>query len=330
MSNWKRKIIFLVMVIAFLLLIPWVLMISFGYTLGNSFSFVKTGGIYIHSEIPSTSVFINGKYIKDNGILMKNILVQKLKPNQYYEIEIQKENYQSWIKKVYVYPSLVSEGHVLMLPNEFMKREIMPFFDKDGKGVVSPVTGFTKIKKTVDGRIIPENQDYIDTVTLFEGENPFEIKVPEVIKSTSVAITTKEELTPQHYKDLGIKDPKKLKNLIETSDEISWLKDGNIVLYWTDKTENIPYYYCGGEKERLCSEEIILDWVDEIKRFEYLPSRNDVWIVLTNGGIYAVEVDPRSERNIQKIYIGENLDFRISSNGNLLVKDKGAFIELAL
>jgi len=186
-------------------------------------------------------------------------LVQKLKPNQYYKIEIHKDGYQSWIKTIYVYPSLVSEGHVLMLPNEFVKREIFPFFDKDGKGVHSPIKNFTKVKKTKDGRIIPENQEYINIVTLFEGQNPFEIKVPEIIKSTRIATSTKEVIVPEKYIKLGIKDPTKLENLIETSDEISWIEDGNIILYWTDKTENIPYYYCDGEEERLCNEEITLD-----------------------------------------------------------------------
>ncbi len=329
-SKNKRKIILLGMFFVFVILGPWILMLSLGYRLDDAFSFVKTGGIYVHSEISNVSVFVNGKYIKENGNIFRNILIQKLKPNQYYKIEINKDGYQSWIKDIYVYPSLVSEGHILMLPNEFEKREVFPFFDSEGNGVSSPISGFTKIKKTATGRIIPENQEYIDIITLFEDENPYEIKIPELVRSTSTATSTKEKDLPDYYEELGIEDPEDLKNLVETSNEISWLQNGNIVLYWIDKNESIPYYYCGGEEDRLCNEEIILDWGDEIKKFEYLPGRNDVWIVLVNNGIYAVEVDSRSQRNIQKIYIGDNLDFEISQNGNLLIKDKGSFFELAL
>jgi hypothetical protein len=330
LNKIKRKILLSSLVILFLILAPWVLMISFGYKIDDVTGLVKTGGLYIHSEIPNSSVYINGEYIKNNNTIFKNVLVQKLKPNQFYKIEINKEGYQSWVKKIYIYPSLVSEGHVLMLPNEFVKREIFPFFDKDGNGIPNPTSSLTKIKKTKSGRIIPENQEYIDAVTLLEGENPYEIKVPELISSTSSATSTKEEILPNYYIELGIKDPKKLKNLIETSDEISWIKDGDVVLYWINKIESIPYYYCDGEEVRLCDKNIVLDWGDEIKKFKYLPGRNDVWIILVNSGIYAVEVDPRSQRNIQKIYLGDNLDFEISKKGNLLIKDKDSLFELAL
>ena len=61
-----------------------------------------------------------------------------------------------------------------------------------------------------------------------------------------------------------------------------------------------------------------------------MPGRNDVWIVLVQDGIYAVEVDSRSKRNIQPIYLGKDLDFRLDGSGNLIVKDKGSFIELDL
>ena len=110
-------------------------------------------------------------------------------------------------------------------------------------------------------------------------------------------------------------------------------------MHWIDKIENIAFYYCnplsrslinGDQEERICNEEIVLDWADDIKRFDYYPGRGDVWIVLTSGGIYAVEVDPRSGRNIQPIYEGLNLDFRLNNVGNLIVKDKGSFIEVDL
>jgi hypothetical protein len=314
-GDLKRKIIFTTLLFIFLILVPFILMLSLGYKkLDDALSFTKTGGIYIHSELLDTSVFLNGKYYKNNGILARNTLIQKLKTNQYHKVEVHKEGFQSWIKDIYVYPGLVSEGHVLMLPNILEKKEIFPFFDKDGNGVSSPVVGFTKIQKTKAGRIIPENQEFIDAVTLFEGENPYEIKVPEIVKSTSAGTSTIDKDIPEYYVKLGIKDPEDLDNLIENSDEISWLKNGNIVLYWTDKIENIPYYYCDGKEEKICKDEIVMDWKDSIIKFNYLPGRNDVWVVLVSSGVYAVEVDPRSQRNIQKIYSGENLDFEISEN----------------
>jgi hypothetical protein len=330
LRNWQRRILLFALIILFLILGPWILLSSFGYKLDDVKGFVKTGGLYIHSEVPNSSLYINGKYVKDNGAIIRNVLVQKLKPNSKYKVEMYRDGYHGWVKELYVYPSLVSEAHVLMLPEEFERREIFPFFDAEGNGVYTPVVGLTKISKTLDGRIIPENEEFINVVTLFEGENPYEEKIPELKTSTSTATTTVEKTLPEHYERLNITDPEDLENLIETTDEISWIHDGNIVLYWIDEMESIPYYYCDGELERICNEEIILDWSNEIKRFAYYPGRNDAWIVLVQDGIYAVEVDPRSQRNIQPIYIGNNLDFRLDGSGNLIVKDRGSYFELDL
>lgn len=330
LNKWKRRILLIALLIIFLVLTPWILMNSFGYRFDDSFKVLKTGGLYLHSEIPNTSVYINGKYIKDNGALIRNVFIQKLKPNSNYKIEVYRDGFHGWVKELYVYPGLVSEGHVLMLQEEFETREIYPFFNEKGEGVYSPVPGFTKVSKTTKGRIIPENKEYIDIVTLFEKENPYEEKIPEVIESENVLDEEVKPELPEYYAEHGITDPELLDNFIETSDEISWLKDGNIVLYWIDKLESIPYYYCGGTLERICNDEIILDWVNPIKKFAYLPGRGDAWIVLVEDGIYAVEVDPRSQRNIQPIYLGNGLDFEINNSGNLIVKNQGSYFELDL
>jgi hypothetical protein len=330
LNKWKRRILLIALLLLFVILTPWILMNSFGYRLDDALNVVKTGGLYLHSEVPNTSVYINGKYIKDNGALIRNVFIQKLKPNSSYKIEVYKDGFNGWVKELYVYPGIVSEGHVLMLPEEFEIREIYPFFNEEGEGVYSPVPGFTKVSRTLDGRIIPENGEYINVITLFEGENPYEPKVPEVVESENILNEEVEQELPDHYLELGIEDPELLDNLIETSDEISWLQNGDIVLYWIDKLESIPYYYCGGIEERICNEEIILDWQNEIKRFAYYPGRSDAWIVLVNDGIYAVEVDPRSQRNIQTIYLGQGLDFRLDGSGNLIIKDQGSYFEIDL
>lgn len=341
LTKIKRKILLLALIVVFLILGPWILLNSFGYKLDEAFGIVKTGGLYLHTDLSGASVYVGGEYIKDNGVLFRDVFVQKLKPNQTYKIEVYRDGYNGWVKEIYVYPSLVSEGNVLMLPLEFEKREIFPFSDAEGNGSYTPISGLTMVRKTSDGRIIPENQEYIEIVTLFEGENPYQIKKPEIKISENVSTSTSKKELPEHFEKLGIENPDNLESLIETSNEISWLENGNIVLYWVDEMENITFYYCrpqelekfsllSEDKKRVCNNQIILDWEDEIERFEYYPGRGDVWIVLVDSGIYAVEVDPRSDRNIQKIYEGDNLDFRLDDSANIIVKDKGSYFELAL
>jgi hypothetical protein len=97
-----------------------------------------------------------------------------------------------------------------------------------------------------------------------------------------------------------------------------------------DDIASIPYYYCDGEENKVCVNKITLDWKDEIKKFDYLPGRDDVWLVLTAGGLYAVEVDGRSDRNIQTIYKGPNLDFRLTQTDRLIIKEGSRFFEINL
>ena len=90
----------------------------------------------------------------------------------------------------------------------------------------------------------------------------------------------------------------------------------------------IPYYYCL-EPEN-CQSKIILDWGDEIKKFDFLPGRNDVFLALVNSGLYAVEADGRSNRNVQIIYAKKIDDFLIGQNNKIFVRQGDKFFELTI
>jgi hypothetical protein len=75
---------------------------------------------------------------------------------------------------------------------------------------------------------------------------------------------------------------------------------------------------------------IVLDWTDPIKAFDFLPGRDDVLVVLTENGLFAVEVDDRSERNVHPIYEKRGIDFRKSENDRIIVKDGNVFYEISL
>ena len=317
----QRSISMLILAFVFLLIAPIILLISLGYRLDNEFSIQKTGGIFVHSDVANSSVFVDGEYLKESGIFIRNTLIQDLTPNKKYLIEVHKEGYQSWTKEIFVYPSIVSEGRVLLLPNEFVRREVFQYVDEN-----DVATSTVPSKKQTK----PNNPEYISFAALFASST-------KATSTRAVATSTIATATPQQQKsdlqlffeDLTIVDFEKLPNLIIDGKEVSWLMNGNINLYWIDDLASIPYYYCGGE-ERLCVKNITLDWKDDIKRFEYLPGRNDVWIVQIQNGIYAVEVDGRTERNIQKIYEGKNLDFRLSQNDRIIVKEGARFFEINL
>lgn len=309
--------------IVFVLIAPLIVLYSLGYTLDDQFTFQKTGGIFIHSNISTTAVFIDDEFFKTNGIFIRNTLIQDLVPNKKYLIEVNKDEYQSWRKEIYVYPSIVSEGTVFMLPAVFEKREIFKYVDSTGIATSTPLIK-TQIKAT--------NPEFISVSELFASSTKIVAEKPKSATSTVATNSIPEQKSDIElfFETLEIPNYEKLNNLIVNGEEVSWLDNGNINLYWMDSLSSVPYYYCDGEEERICTNTITLDWGDEIMRFEYLPGRNDVWIVLTSHGIYAVEVDGRTTRNIQTIYIGENLDFRLTQTDLLIIKEKSNFFEINL
>lgn len=321
LTRRQRSISMLILALLFILIAPVILLLSLGYRLDNEFSLQKTGGIFVHSDVSNSSVFVDGEYLKDSGIFIRNTLIQDLTPNKEYLVEVHKDGYQSWVKKIFVYSSIVSEGRVLLLPNEFDKREVFQYLDENDVATSTPPSK-TQVK--------PTNPEYISFAALFASST--KATSTKAIATTTVATATPEEQKSDlqiFFEDLAITNFEKLPNLIVDGKEVSWLMDGDINLYWIDDLTSIPYYYCGGE-ERLCVKNITLDWADDIKRFEYLPGRNDVWIALTQNGIYAVEVDGRTQRNIQKIYEGKNLDFRLSQNDRIIIKEGARFFEINL
>lgn len=323
LTKKQRLTSILLLGIVFVLIAPVIVLYSLGYTLDDQFTFQKTGGIFIHSDISNTSTFIDEEFFKTNGIFIRNTLIQDLVPNKKYLIEINKDGYQSWRKDIYVYPSIVSEGTVFMLPNIFEKREILKYVDKSGVATSTPIIK-TQIKAT--------NPEFISISELFASSTKVITEKPKQATTTVATNSALEQKSDIElfFDTLKISNFEKLDNLIVNGKEVSWLDKGNINLYWMDDLSSVPYYYCDGEEERVCKNSITLNWEDEIKRFEYFPGRNDVWMVLTSHGIYAVEVDGRTTRNIQTIYLGENLDFRLTQADLLIIKEKSTFFEINL
>lgn len=210
-----------------------------------------------------------------------------------------------------------------MLPNEYEVKEILPYI-VDGEATDVAPTKTTK----------PNNEQFLEVVALFKPvveKTP--IKAPVVSKPTTSTQEVEEpEITKTKldlfFESIQIEDQTKLKNLIINDKEVSWLTDSGIILYWTDTQTIAPYYYCR-DVERDCKTMATLDWSD-ITRFDYFPGRNDVWIVATVDGIYAVEVDQRSQRNVQTIYKGKDIDFRLADGGRLIIKDGASYFEINL
>lgn len=111
----KRRIMFLLSVLIFLIVVPFVLLYSYGYRISSDFNLIKTGGLYVSSPVSGSQIFINNELERETNILQAGLFLQSLKPDD-YSVIIAKDGYWPWTKKLTVKEQMVTEARALLLP----------------------------------------------------------------------------------------------------------------------------------------------------------------------------------------------------------------------
>jgi hypothetical protein len=306
LSAKRRTFSVLALLIVFLLGTPFLLAYSTGYRFSfEQFSFVKTGGIFIHADLAGTRVFIDDEFIESNGSILRNTLVQNLESDRLYRVRIEKDNYLPWYKDLYVYPNLVTEGRIMMLPIEIPFERIAPTLEEQVTGTSTKPT-----KQTKTG--IP-NPAYVAAIDLFATTTVKDAAPTALEQSIDklVASTTIESLLPDYMQALNIPDLESKEELQEQWRMVAWLEGGNLHLTWAGTKDATPFFFCD---VRGCRDRIIVSLDTDIEHFAFYPGRNDVFVVETMDHIFAVEADDRSKPNVQTIYEGEQPTFRLLGN----------------
>lgn len=314
LSKKSRSTSLIVLLIIFIVAVPFLLAYSSGYRLDfEDFTFEKTGGVFIHSNLSETKVFINGEFVEAGGLFLKNVLVQNLKSNEAYTIRVEKEGYLPWYKDLLVSPNLVTEARILMLPIEIPFEKIEQFTWVPNK---DPNVKATSTKTTTS--------DYKETLEIFTSTSTVSTNAlvfeKEIIKATSTkakATSTIEFKIPDYIKDLKIVGIENKKQLKEYNKMIAWLEGGNVHVVWSGDYESTPFFMCDTES---CKEKIVISLDTDIRDFDFYPSRNDAFVVATQNHIFAVEADDRSEQNLQTIFKGQKPEFKLDGS-TIFVKD---------
>lgn len=315
LSKTYRQSVFVIMIVLFIIGTPILIGYSKGYRLGDALSLVQTGGIYLHSDLSDTSVYVAGNFVEHNGAFLRNTFMQDLTPGKRYDIWVEKPGYQSWIKTLRVKANLVTEARVLMLPQEFEWHTI--------PATTSVAVGLTARSSTTT-RLV-ENPEYTARAEHFlDDKDQFEVEVATTtyttVKGKKLATTTtiSEYVFPSWMETFASTTHLGEKHMVrEREGMVVWLDQGDLSASWARENDPVPFFFC----DKLCYTRLSIDWYEPILRFEFFPNRNDVVILGTSRGIYAVELDNRSQRNIQTILEEPNLDFRLDGDGTLTVFD---------
>lgn len=119
MNFKKRRVLFIISLISFLIIGPLVVLYSQGYKFDfQNRKFVQTGGIFIKAYPSDCQIYINNELKAKTGLFTGTTLITNLLPKRYY-IEVKKDGYFSWTKNLDVEEKKVTDAkNVCLIPNK--------------------------------------------------------------------------------------------------------------------------------------------------------------------------------------------------------------------
>lgn len=119
MQKQTRRLLFYSLAAVFIIVVPFLLAHSLGYTFDfYKRSVEKTGGIFIKSKLPRLSIFVNGALAKETSLLGGGAILTGITPGTHL-LRIEKAEYRPWSKTVNVLPEIVTElRNIILVPEK--------------------------------------------------------------------------------------------------------------------------------------------------------------------------------------------------------------------
>ena len=151
----QRTLIFAVLLLAFLLSLPVFIFYATGYRydfFGESPSITATGGLYISSEAEDAAIYVDETEVDNARVFRKAAYIQGLEPGL-HRVHVQGEGLHTWVKKLRVYPQIVTEAEAFNLPVIPQVRLVTKYTTQDNSPVMvvknSSVVPYTKASTTL-------------------------------------------------------------------------------------------------------------------------------------------------------------------------------------
>lgn len=144
----RRRIFFYASLAAFIVIAPFLILYSLGYTFDIRQRIVKeTGGIFIKTNQAGFTVSLNNGAIEKSTILARGLLLGNLLPGQYH-LHIKKDGYQSWEKVVLVTQFNVREiRDIILLPDPLIQETAALWNEEENfeRAFISPTAQYAAI-----------------------------------------------------------------------------------------------------------------------------------------------------------------------------------------
>ncbi len=138
MHGLKRFLIFLFFAIIFIILLPFLVLYSTGYKLGEGLSLVSTGGMYVYYPHSGALIYLDHDLAEETSLFERGIFIDDLYPKS-YELEVVKDGYIPWKKTLEIKERMVTEAYPYLVPETSSTSSIPEIIKTDAGGIINPL-----------------------------------------------------------------------------------------------------------------------------------------------------------------------------------------------
>lgn len=366
LAYWHRKLIFILLLLAFLLSLPAFMFYATGYRydfFSLSPSITATGGLYIAAEAPNSSIFVDEAEVLNARVFRNASYIQGLVPNP-YRVHVQSPGLHTWVKNLTVYPYIVTEAESFNMPLVPQVRPVTAYQTIEGEAVFMGSSSTPAVLSLASSTL--DFMATTSTATSSYRSNAEFILLTELFAekaSTTLALSKQNESKEAFsFSTTTVADEEEV--VMATTTVVS----NNIALYESEGAlyavalgvgRQVPHYFCTSQVEidaalnlektlvpeegtlffentltelrnntRECRSSIKMDIQGQtLVDFTFFPNTEDLVLMQLERGIYVVEIDDRGWQNAQILYPGTNLSF-VVNGGSIFVKDGELFLEV--
>lgn len=354
LSLWRRKIVFALLLLAFLLCLPVFIFYATGYRYDFSDRtpiFTATGGFYVSAEAPDNKIYIDDELVTNARTFRDASYIQGLEPGR-HRLHVQAPGMHTWVKELEVYPHIVTEVESFNIPLVPQVRLVSQYVDSSGQAVFSPgststavfsvasTTNEYTVATTTSTSSLRSNQEFTLLQDLFD-EQASTTALRAALKEINITGTFGFSTTSA--KNLTLEEEA---TSTVARDALSLIVRGEDIyaVLQTNNTRLIPNYFCSEQmivaeaapdtipkdgqyetvipvtvevSDRLnCRTEIKIDRKGKaVVDFDFSPMTTNLVILQLTDGIYVTEVDDRVWQNSQILYGGDDLEFIVYREG---------------
>jgi hypothetical protein len=365
LAYWRRKVIFIVLLLAFIFSLPAFMFYATGYrydVFSGSPSITATGGIYITADAVDSSIYINENEVTNARIFRNASYIQGLQPGL-HRVHVQAPGLHTWVKNLSVYPHIVTEAEAFNLPLVPQVRLVTEYRTQSGEAIFMVSGTSTETILPLSSSSIPYIVSTSTATSTYRLSTEYALLFDLFeVKASTTNRTERVSAVPFSFSTTTKAEEIEQATTTVVRSNVALYQEGDEVYAKALGTgRQIPHYFCTNQVEiktslkseledvleaekgemlfentlnelsnntRECRTDILIDRRgQEVLEFTFLPENANLVLLHLVDGIYVIEIDDRSWQNMQPLYLGVDIEMLVYG-GSVFVRENGLIFEV--